>query len=165
MLGKAFQRSSSFSRRSVAASATLVAAAVLVSACGSSTSTGGGKGTPQPDPSTVNLGYLVNLTHAPALIGVSKGYFQGAMPAGTTVKTTTFASGTPESEALLGGTLDAAFIGPGPAINAFIKTKGNVLIVSGTASGGAGSRRELVDRQRQLPGRSRRQDPLDPVAG
>jgi NitT/TauT family transport system substrate-binding protein len=138
MLGKAFQRSTASSRRRVAASATFVAAALLVSACGSSSSTGGGKGTPQPDPSTVNLGYLVNLTHAPALIGVSKGYFQGAMPKGTTVKTTTFTSGTPESEALLGGTLDAAFMGPGPAINAFIKTKGKVFIVSGAASGGAG---------------------------
>ena len=94
--------------------------------------------TAQPDPSTVNLGYLVNLTHAPALIGVSQGFFQGAMPKGTTVKTTTFSAGPAESEALLGGSLDAAFVGPGPAINAFIKTKGKVLIVAGTASGGAG---------------------------
>ena len=92
----------------------------------------------QPDPSTVNLGYLVNLTHAPALIGVSQGFFQGAMPKGTTVKTTTFSAGPAESEALLGGALDAAFVGPGPAINAFIKTKGKVLIVAGAASGGAG---------------------------
>ena len=92
----------------------------------------------QPDPSTVNLGYLVNLTHAPALIGVSKGFFQGAMPKGTTVNTTTFSAGPAESEALLGGELDAAFVGPGPAINAFIKTKGKVLIVAGAASGGAG---------------------------
>ncbi len=36
------------------------------------------------------------------------------MPKGTIVKTTTFTSGTPDSEALLGGTLDAAFMGPGP---------------------------------------------------
>ena len=60
------------------------------------------------------------------------------MPSGTTVKTTTFTSGTPESEALLGGTLDAAFLGPGPAINSFVKTKGKVVIVAGAASGGAG---------------------------
>ena len=60
------------------------------------------------------------------------------MPKSTTVKTTTFSAGPAESEALLGGALDAAFVGPGPAINAFIKTKGKVLIVAGTASGGAG---------------------------
>jgi sulfonate transport system substrate-binding protein len=143
MLGEALPRHSAARRqrtRRVATSLALATTAVLVAACGSSsTGTGGGSTPkPQPDPSTVNLGYLVNFTHAPALIGLSKGYFQGAMPSGTTLNTTTFTSGTPESEALLGGTLDAAFLGPGPAINAFIKTKGKVLIVAGTASGGAG---------------------------
>ncbi len=122
--------------RRAATSVALLATAVAVGACGSST-TGSGSSA-QPDPSTVNLGYLVNLTHAPALIGVNQGYFQGAMPKGTTVKTTTFSAGPAESEALLGGSLDAAFVGPGPAINAFIKTKGKVLIIAGTASGGAG---------------------------
>ncbi len=138
MLGEALPRHSARRRgtRRVATTLAVATASVLVAACGS-TSTGSGS-KPQPDPSTVNLGYLVNFTHAPALIGVSKGYFQDAMPSGTTVKTTTFTSGTPESEALLGGTLDAAFLGPGPAINSFIKTKGKVLIVAGAASGGAG---------------------------
>jgi NitT/TauT family transport system substrate-binding protein len=123
--------------RRAATSALLLATAALVGACGSSGDPAG-SASAQPEPSTVNLGYLVNLTHAPALIGVSHGYFQAAMPKGTTVKTTTFSAGPAENEALLGGALDAAFVGPGPAINAFIKTKGNVLIVAGTASGGAG---------------------------
>jgi NitT/TauT family transport system substrate-binding protein len=123
--------------RRAATSALLLATAALVGACGSSGDPAA-SAAGQPDPSIVNLGYLVNLTHAPALIGVSQGYFQAAMPKGTTVKTTTFSAGPAENEALLGGALDAAFVGPGPAINAFIKTKGNVLIVAGTASGGAG---------------------------
>jgi NitT/TauT family transport system substrate-binding protein len=122
--------------RRAATSVALLATAVVVGACGSASTGGTGKG--QADPSTVNLGYLVNLTHAPALIGVSKGFFQSAMPNGTTVNTTTFTAGPAESEALLGGELDAAFVGPGPAINAFLKTKGKVFIVAGTASGGAG---------------------------
>jgi NitT/TauT family transport system substrate-binding protein len=138
MFGETRKRPSASRRstRRAATSVALLATAVVVGACGS-TSTGTGT-KPQPDPSTVNLGYLVNLTHAPALIGVSQGFFQGAMPKGTTVNTTTFSTGTLESEALLGGTLDAAFVGPGPAINAFIKTKGKVVIVAGAASGGAG---------------------------
>ena len=138
MFGETLLRSSARRRgtRGAATSVALLATAVVVGACGSGT-TGSGS-SPKPDPSTVNLGYLVNLTHAPALIGVSQGFFQGSMPKGTTVKTTTFSAGPAESEALLGGTLDAAFVGPGPAINAFIKTKGKVLIVAGTASGGAG---------------------------
>ncbi|MFZ0179645.1 MAG: ABC transporter substrate-binding protein [Candidatus Dormiibacterota bacterium] len=123
--------------RRAATSVALLATAVVVGACGSSGDPAAGA-TAQPNPSTVNLGYLVNLTHAPALIGVSQGFFQGAMPKGTTVKTTTFSAGPAESEALLGGTLDAAFVGPGPAINDYIKTSGNVVIVAGTAAGGAG---------------------------
>ena len=142
MLGEALPQHSARRRgtRRVATTLAVATASVLVAACGSA-STGSGSGAtakPQPDPATLNLGYLVNFTHAPALIGVSQGFFQNAMPSTTTVKTTTFSTGTLESEALLGGTLDAAFVGPGPAINAFIKTKGKVLIVAGTASGGAG---------------------------
>jgi NitT/TauT family transport system substrate-binding protein len=138
MFGETLLRSSAKRRgtRRTATSVALLATAVVVGACGSVTAATGNA--PQPDPSTVNLGYLVNLTHAPALIGVAKGFFQGAMPNGTTVNTTTFSAGPAESEALLGGELDAAFVGPGPAINAFIKTKGKVLIVAGTTSGGAG---------------------------
>src|SRR5579862_6654291 len=105
--------------RRAATSIALLATAVVVGACGSASTGTGGKR--QADPSTVNLGYLVNLTHAPALIGVSKGFFQSAMPQGTTVNTTTFTAGPAESEALLGGELDAAFVGPGPAVNAFLK--------------------------------------------
>jgi NitT/TauT family transport system substrate-binding protein len=142
MFGETLLRSSAPRRRGTRRAATsvaLLATSVVVGACGSGTAAGtGATASTQPDPSTVNLGYLVNLTHAPALIGVSQGFFQGAMPTGTTVKTTTFSAGPAESEALLGGTLDAAFVGPSPAINAFIKTKGKVLIVAGTASGGAG---------------------------
>ena len=138
MFGETLLRNSAPRRgtRRAATSIALLATAVVVGACGSTSSGSGAKA--QPDPSTVSLGYLVNLTHAPALIGVSQDFFQGAMPKGTTVNTTTFSTGTLESEALLGGTLDAAFVGPGPAINAFIKTKGKVLIVAGTTSGGAG---------------------------
>ena len=145
--------------RRVATSVALLTTAVVVGACGSTT-TGGSGSSHQPDPATLNLGYLVNFTHAPALIGVSRNFFQDAMPKATTVKTTTFSAGPAESEALLGGELDAAFVGPGPAINAFIKTKGKVLIVAGTTSGGAGLVGQLEDRERQLSVGSCRSDAL-----
>jgi NitT/TauT family transport system substrate-binding protein len=116
----------------------LLSAAALgisISACGTSAAAGG----PLPAPGTVRLGYLTNLTHAPALIGVSKGFYQSSLPSGTTLQTKTFSAGPAENEALLGGSLDAAFVGPSPAINAFVSTKGNgIRIVAGAASGGAG---------------------------
>src|SRR5262249_48405570 len=47
-------------------------------------------------------------------------------------------SGTDETTAILAGSLDAAFVGPNPAINAYQKSGGSAIrIVSGVASGGA----------------------------
>ncbi|HEX6508646.1 MAG TPA: ABC transporter substrate-binding protein [Chloroflexota bacterium] len=124
----------------VATLAVLALIAGGVTACGgagtsSSTSQTAAK---VADPATVNIGYLTNLTHAPALIGVAKGFFQSHLPSGTTLQATTFSAGPAESEALLGGALDAAFVGPSPAISAFTKTKGGVVIIAGAAYGGAG---------------------------
>ena len=107
-----------------------------VSACGAAASAG--TANPLPAPSTVRLGYLTNLTHAPALIGISKGFFQQHLPAATTLETTSFSAGPAENEALVGGSLDAAFVGPSPAINAYEKTNGGIRVVAGAASGGAG---------------------------
>jgi NitT/TauT family transport system substrate-binding protein len=112
------------------------AVATAVSGCGSAAAGGVASSSPLP---VVRLGYLTNLTHAPALIGVNKGFYQSALPSGTTLQTKTFSAGPAENEALLGGSLDAAFVGPSPAINAFISTQGRgVRVVAGAASGGAG---------------------------
>jgi NitT/TauT family transport system substrate-binding protein len=85
----------------------------------------------------VRVGYFANVTHAAALIGVDKGLF--AKELGSTKLTTqTFNAGPDEVNAVLGGSLDVAFIGSGPAINAYAKSKGEaVRLVAGAASGGA----------------------------
>jgi NitT/TauT family transport system substrate-binding protein len=84
----------------------------------------------------LRLGYFPNITHAPALIGVANGFF--AKELGSTKLTTqTFNAGPDEVNALLGNSLDIAFIGSGPAINAFTKSKGTIQLVSGAVSGGA----------------------------
>lgn len=85
----------------------------------------------------IRLGYFPNVTHAPAIIGVDKGLFAGELGA-TTLTTQTFNAGGDAVNALLGGSLDVSFIGSGPAINAFSKSKGEaVRIVSGATQGGA----------------------------
>jgi NitT/TauT family transport system substrate-binding protein len=85
----------------------------------------------------LRLGYFPNITHAPALIGVAQGYF--AKELGTTkLITQQFNAGPSEVSALLGGSLDAAFIGSSPAINAFAQSHGQtVRLVAGSTSGGA----------------------------
>ncbi|MBL8925452.1 MAG: ABC transporter substrate-binding protein [Pseudonocardia sp.] len=91
-------------------------------------------GTPAAE---VRLGYFPNITHAPALIGVANGYFQQELGS-TKLTTQTFNAGPEEVSALLGSSLDAGFIGSGPAINAFAKSNGEaVRLVAGSTSGGA----------------------------
>jgi NitT/TauT family transport system substrate-binding protein len=91
-------------------------------------------GTPAAE---LRLGYFPNITHAPALIGVANGYFQQELGS-TKLTTQTFNAGPEEVSALLGGSLDAGFIGSSPAINAFAKSDGQaVRLIAGSTSGGA----------------------------
>ncbi|NKQ53846.1 ABC transporter substrate-binding protein [Amycolatopsis sp. K13G38] len=86
----------------------------------------------------VRLGYFPNVTHASALIGLDKGYYQQQVGTGTKLIPTKFNAGPDEVSALLGGSLDIGFIGSGPAINAFAKSDGEtVRLISGATSGGA----------------------------
>lgn len=87
---------------------------------------------------TLRLGYFANVTHAPAIIGEEKGLFAQALGSRVKIEYVYFNSGTEAIEALFSGAIDASFMGPNPAINAFAKSKGAALrIVAGTTSGGA----------------------------
>lgn len=89
------------------------------------------------DGSRLRLGYFANLTHAPAVLGIADGHFQQALGA-TRLETQVFNAGPAAVEALLAGSLDAAFLGPAPAINASAKSDGEAIrIVAGATSGGA----------------------------
>ncbi|MBL0002592.1 MAG: ABC transporter substrate-binding protein [Actinomycetales bacterium] len=87
--------------------------------------------------STLRLGYFANLTHATAVLGVKDGHFAKALGT-TTLQTQVFNAGPAAVEALLAGAIDAAYLGPSPAINAFSKSQGTAIrIVAGGTSGGA----------------------------
>src|ERR1700730_7078250 len=124
----------------------VVGGALLVAGCssgGSSSSSSSPAGTSTATaaasaPVTVRLGYLANITHAPALIAVKNGYFTKELGSAGTVKTTVYTSGTQETTAILAGQIDAAYVGPNPAINAFQKSNGTAIkVISGVATGGA----------------------------
>ena len=92
---------------------------------------------PVSDAQELRLGYFANVTHAPALIGVDKGFFAEEL-GGTELSTQVFNAGPAAVEALNAGAIDAAFIGPNPAINSYVQSEGRSLrIVSGASSGGA----------------------------
>jgi NitT/TauT family transport system substrate-binding protein len=112
----------------------IVVAAVLAAGCSSSSSSTGATSAPV----VLRLGFLANITHEPALVGLAKGYFAKELGKNVTLKATVFSSGTEETTALLAGQLDAAYVGPNPAINAWQKSNGTAIkIISGAASGGA----------------------------
>jgi NitT/TauT family transport system substrate-binding protein len=90
-----------------------------------------------PSTTTVHLGYFPNVTHAPALVGVESGLFQQDLGPSVKLALTTFNAGPAAGEALLSGSIDATYVGPNPAINAFVQSHGAVRVVSGAASGGA----------------------------
>jgi NitT/TauT family transport system substrate-binding protein len=121
--------------------ATTVALSLLAAAC-SRADDGGSTESDKPAENTkpateLRLGYFPNVTHAPALIGVDKGLFEKELGS-TKLTQQQFNAGPEEVSALLGGSLDIGFIGSGPAINAYAKSKGEaVRLISGVTSAGA----------------------------
>ncbi len=120
-------------RRKLAPAAVAVLVVAVLSGCSDSASSASGDPTL---PTTVRLGYFPNLTHAPALVGIEQGLFESSLGENR-LETKTFNAGPEATEALLSGAIDATFIGPNPAINAFAKSQGGIRIVAGATSGGA----------------------------
>lgn len=133
-------------RHRLLVSGVLVAFVVMVAACSSdnkptvsaNASSSGGGAVASTSPTTVRLGYFPNITHAPALVGVQKGFFQKELGQHT-LQTATFNAGPEAVDALFADSIDATFVGPNPSINAFQKSNGEAIrIVAGATSGGAG---------------------------
>jgi NitT/TauT family transport system substrate-binding protein len=112
--------------------APLLAVAVLATACGGTSSSAS-----TPSAATkLRLGYFANVTHAGPVYGVASGIYQEKLGS-TKLSTQVFNAGPAAVEALFGGAIDAAYLGPGPAVNAFLKSQGDVVLVAGATSGGA----------------------------
>ena len=122
----------------------LLSLAALVLTAGCATSSGGTRDAAAAVPTTggtpaaeLRLGYFPNVTHATAVYGDAAGIFADKL-GDTRLSTQTFNAGPSAVEALFAGALDATYIGPNPAINAFVKSQGEaVRIVTGATSGGA----------------------------
>ena len=112
--------------------ALLVALVLILAACGQDSATTSADG-----PTTLRLGYFPNLTHATPVAGIEQGIYADKLGPDKLV-VQTFNAGPAAVEALFAEGLDAAYLGPNPAINAFAKSNGEaVRIISGATSGGA----------------------------
>lgn len=121
----------------------------LAAACGSDTNGGAAQG----PATTLRLGYFANLTHAAAIAGMDRGFIPDAL-GNTKVEPQIFNAGPAAVEALFAGALDAAYVGPNPAINAFGQSDGEAIrIIAGATSGGAQLVvREGIDNPQDLKG-------------
>jgi len=114
--------------------------AVLTAACGSGSGASASNQTSSSSPAapvTLRLGFLTNLTHAAALVGVQQGLFTKDLPTTVTLQTSTYNAGPAEVTALLAGSLDAAYMGPNSAITAYTQGRKSIRIIAGATSGGA----------------------------
>lgn len=84
----------------------------------------------------IRLGYFPNLTHAQGLVGDDEGTFAKAL-APDRLDLRRFNAGPAAMEAMLAGELDATYVGPGPAINAYVRSDGALRVIAGATSGGA----------------------------
>src|SRR5262245_16289724 len=90
-----------------------------------------------PRAKELRLGYFSNITHAQALYARATGAFEKKL--GVPIRWVSFNAGPTAIEALFADAVDATFVGPGPTINGYVRSKGEkFVIVAGSASGGAG---------------------------
>ena len=85
----------------------------------------------------VRIAFFPNVAHAAALYASSRGLFAKAVGDSATLEERVFKAGPEEIEALFAGEVDLGYIGPGPAVNGYLKSKGEALkIIAGAASAG-----------------------------
>ncbi len=85
----------------------------------------------------VSIGYFNNVTHPQALYMKAQKTLEKSLGADKEVSWTAFNAGPAEVEALFSGDIDIGYIGPVPAVSANVKSGGDVVILSGSSTGGA----------------------------
>lgn len=85
----------------------------------------------------VRIAYFPNITHTQALVLKNQGTLEEAWKERCNVEWTSFNAGPAEIEAVFAGEIDLGYIGPVPAINANVKSNGDVKIISNATNAGA----------------------------
>lgn len=86
----------------------------------------------------VRVALFANVGHAAPIIGLEKGFFKYTIGDQTAIEYSVFDSGPQVIEAMFSNSIDLGYVGPGPALNGFLKSNGEkIKILSGAASGGS----------------------------
>lgn len=92
---------------------------------------------------TVRVGYFPNITHAQGIIGSEStreqhGWFEQRLGPDVVVQWFPFNAGPSAMEAIFAGSIDLTYVGPNPALNAYIRSQGEeIRVLAGAAEGGA----------------------------
>lgn len=85
---------------------------------------------------TVKIGILKNVTHAPGFVALQNNYFQDAFGKNAKIDVTAFDNGADFATAIATDQIDIGYVGPGPVINQYLKSK-NIRVITGANNGGA----------------------------
>jgi NitT/TauT family transport system substrate-binding protein len=117
-------------RSAISIGIAVIAAVIIANAVLNSTN--------QEQENTIRVAFFPNVGHAVPIVGIERGIFSSDLGTETQIETKLFDSGPQVVESLFANSIDLAYVGPGPAINAFLKSDTHkVKILAGAASGGA----------------------------
>lgn len=91
----------------------------------------------------LRVGHFPNITHAQAVVGhglsrAGKGWFEQRLGPDVEVQWFVFNAGPSAMEAILARSIELSYVGPNPAINAHLRSRGEeIRIIAGACSGGA----------------------------
>ncbi len=86
----------------------------------------------------LRVAFFPNIGHAIPVVGIENGVFEDKLGNTTSIEPKMFDSGPQVIESFFSKSIDLAYVGPGPAINGFLKSENHdIVILSGAAKGGA----------------------------
>lgn len=91
----------------------------------------------------LRVGYFPNVTHAQGVIGRTltaekKGWFEERLGNDIEIQWFPYNAGPSAMEAVFANSIDLTYVGPNPALNAYIRSKGDeIRVIAGSARGGA----------------------------
>jgi NitT/TauT family transport system substrate-binding protein len=90
----------------------------------------------------LRVGFFPNVTHAHALIAQNmaaegQGWYESRLP-GVRISWHSFNAGPSAMESLFAGAIDLTYVGPNPALNAYLRSQGGLAVLAGAVRGGAG---------------------------
>jgi NitT/TauT family transport system substrate-binding protein len=92
----------------------------------------------------IRVGHFPNITHAQGVVAHAlsrqgKGWFEQRLGNGAKIEWFVYNAGPSAMEAIFANSIDLTYVGPGPALNAYTKSKGEeIRLIAGAANGGSG---------------------------